>query len=336
MDQQRGRTVVVGIDGSESALRAVRWAAVEAARRRVPLRVVTAFEWTQDHAVGQLKPGSSYREIMLGQARRHLSEAASAAEQAADGLEVERQLIVGSPIPVLTAESRLAQLVVIGDRGLGGVAGLLLGSVATALSAHADAPLVVVRGDHEVPDLSGPIVVGIDSSPVSEAALAFAFDAAAAREVPLIAVHTWWDAFVEPALAPLLDWDAIESDEHRALAERYPGHEPGLARTLARYSEAMVRTGDQQRALAAGREVLELYRRRVGALGLDETLAFGRTAYNVATLLLPPTAPTAAEGWRAATDAFEQLTIVAQAGMGDAVDGARMLAEAFRATMDTG
>lgn len=129
---------------------------------------------------------------------------------------------------------------------------------------------------------------------------------------------------------------AAAVDEHRALAERYPGHEPGLARTLARYSEAMVRTGDQQRALAAGREVLELYRRRVGALGLDETLAFGRTAYNVATLLLPPTAQTAAEGWRAAADAVEQLTIVAQAGMGDAVEGARMLAEAFRATMDTG
>jgi nucleotide-binding universal stress UspA family protein len=222
MDQQRGRTVVVGIDGSESALRAVRWAAAEAARRRVPLRVVTAFEWTQDHAVGQLKLGSSYRDIMLGQARRHLSEAVSVAEHAADGLEVERQLIVGFPIPVLTAESRLAQLVVIGDRGLGGVAGLLLGSVATALAAHADSPLVVVHGD-EVPDLSGPIVVGIDGSPVSEAALAFAFDAAAAREVPLMAVHTWWDVFVEPALAPLLDWDAIESDEHRALAERLAG-----------------------------------------------------------------------------------------------------------------
>ncbi len=223
MDQQRGRTVVVGIDGSESALRAVRWAAAEAARRRVPLRVVTAFEWTQDHAVGQLKLDSSYRDIMLGQARRHLSEAASVAEQSADGLEVEQQLIVGFPIPVLTAESRRAQLVVIGDRGLGGVAGLLLGSVATALSAHADAPLVVVRGDHEVPGLSGPIVVGIDCSPVSEAALAFAFDAAAAREMPLIVVHTWWDVFVEPALAPLLDWDAIESDEHRALAERLAG-----------------------------------------------------------------------------------------------------------------
>jgi nucleotide-binding universal stress UspA family protein len=122
--QHRGRTVVVGIDGSESALRAVRWAAAEAARRRVPLRVVTAFQWTQDHAVGQIELGRSYRDIMLDESRRLLAEALAVAEGAADGLDVEQQLIAGFPIPVLTAESRRAQLLVIGDRGLGGVTGL--------------------------------------------------------------------------------------------------------------------------------------------------------------------------------------------------------------------
>ena len=140
-----------------------------------------------------------------------------------EGLDVEQQLIVGFPIPVLTAESERAQLVVIGDRGLGGVTGLLLGSVATALAAHAESPVVVVRGDDEDPDPSAPIVVGVDGSPVSEAALAFAFDAAAARGVPLVAVHTWWDVSVDPAMAPLLDWDAIERDERRLLAERLAG-----------------------------------------------------------------------------------------------------------------
>lgn len=119
--------------------------------------------------------------------------------------------------------------------------------------------------------------------------------------------------------------------EHRELATRHPGHEPGLARSLARYSEAMVKVGDRREALAAGREALASYRRRAGALGLDETLAFGRMAYNVATLLLPPTPETAEEGRRAADDAVAQLTIVAEAGMGDAVSGARMLAQAFRA-----
>lgn len=128
--------------------------------------------------------------------------------------------------------------------------------------------------------------------------------------------------------------DAVAT--HRALAARHPGHEPGLARTLARYSEAMVRCGNSTQALEAGREALRSYRRRAGALGLDETLAFGRTAYNVATMLLPPVAETAAEGLRAAQDAIAQLTIVAQAGMGDAVSGARMLEQAFRTGAEPG
>jgi nucleotide-binding universal stress UspA family protein len=226
MDQQdRGRTVVVGIDGSESALRAVRWAAAEASRRRVPLRVVTAFEWTHDHRVGEIGLGKSYRDIMLDQARRFLAEAVEVAERAADGLAVEQQLIVGLPIPVLTAESTRAQLVVIGDRGLGGGTGMMLGSVAIALAGHAESPVVVVRGDDEDPDPSAPVVVGVDGSPVSEPAVAFAYEAAAARGVPLVAVHTWPALLVDPLAARVLDFDAIEADERRVLAgwtEKYP------------------------------------------------------------------------------------------------------------------
>ena len=222
--QQRGRTVVVGVDGSECALRAVRWAAEEAVRRHVPLRVVTAFEWTHDHPMGEIGLGRSYRDIMLDESRRFLREAAAVAERAVEGLEVEQQLIVGFPIPVLTAESRTAQLVVIGHRGLGGVTGLLLGSVGTALVAQAASAVVVVRGDDEEPDPSAPVVVGVDGSPLSDAALAFAYEAGSARRVPLLVVHTWWDVFVDPAAIPrMLDWDAIESDERRVLAERLAG-----------------------------------------------------------------------------------------------------------------
>lgn len=136
----------------------------------------------------------------------------------------------------------------------------------------------------------------------------------------------------ESAEARALGADAVEA--HRALVARHPGHEAGLARTLARYSEAMVKTGDRNEALVAGREALRSYRRRAGGLGIEETLAFGRTAYNVAMLLLPPTAETTTEGQRAADDAVAQLTVVARAGMGDAVPGARMLAQAFRTGTD--
>jgi nucleotide-binding universal stress UspA family protein len=223
MDAHSGRTVVVGIDGSEIALRAVRWASAEAARRKIPLRVVTAFDWTQNHAIGGIHLGASYRDIMLNQARRNLADAAELAERAAEGIEVEQQLVVGFPIAVLTAESERAQLVVIGDRGLGGVSGLLLGSVAAGLGAHAKSPLVVVRGDDADPDPAAPVAVGVDGSPLSEAALAFAFEAAAARGVPLVAVHTWRELAGDLDVAPLLDWDAIETEEREVLAERLAG-----------------------------------------------------------------------------------------------------------------
>jgi len=218
-----GPTVVVGADGSEPALRAVRWAAHEAGRRGVPLRVVTAFEWVRGRPIGQVGLGEGYRDIMLGVARTRLADAVGVAEEELPGLEVQSQLVVGFPIPVLTAQAKGAELVVIGDRGLGGVTGLLLGSVAVALAAHAECPVVVVRGEADPPDPAAPVVVGVDGSPTSDAALAFAFEAAAGRKVPLVAVHAWRDVLVDPTVAPLLDREAIEDDEREALAERLAG-----------------------------------------------------------------------------------------------------------------
>jgi nucleotide-binding universal stress UspA family protein len=126
--------------------------------------------------------------------------------------------------PILDAESRRAQLLVLGHRGLGGVIGLLLGSVTVALAACAACPVVVVRGARPL-DASPPlpVVVGVDSTPNSEAAIAFAFGAADARRAPLVAVHTWWDSLVDPALDSLLDWDAIKAAEREGLAERLAG-----------------------------------------------------------------------------------------------------------------
>ncbi|MBW0092176.1 universal stress protein [Pseudonocardia sp. KRD-184] len=221
MDVQRAdRPVVAGVDGSEAARRAVEWAAAEASRRGAPLRLVTAFAWASDHVVGHPGLGERYREEMEAVARRDL--AAAEALAAAAHVPVSTELRVGFPIGTLADEARHAQLLVLGSRGRGGVAGLLLGSVSAALATHAECPVVVVR--EEAPGAAGgPVVVGIDGSPESEAATAFAFEAAAARGVPLVAVHSWTDLVFDPVAAPLLDWDAIAESERAVLAERLAG-----------------------------------------------------------------------------------------------------------------
>lgn len=223
MNAGQGRTVVVGIDGSQSALGAARWAADAASRRRSSLRLVYAFGWIDEPMIGHPELGNRRRGIMLEHARRDLATAEGAVAAHAPGVAVGSELVVGYPISVLAAESSRAELLVIGDRGLGRVGGLLLGSVAVAMASHGACPVVVVReAGQEVP-ASAPVVVGVDGSPASEAALEFAYEEAARRGAPLVAVHTWTDLVADPVIAPLLDWEAIEVDEQLLLAERLAG-----------------------------------------------------------------------------------------------------------------
>src|SRR6478609_4396248 len=152
------RPVVVGVDGSASAYRAVEWAAAEAARRGVGLRLVRAFSWTTaDQPTGW---AVEYRDQLLEVSRRQVERAARIAADTRPDVEADPQVEIGAPIEVLGAEARGAQLVVLGDRGLSELGGLVLGSVAVSLAARAACPVVVVRGDRALAD--GPVVVGID------------------------------------------------------------------------------------------------------------------------------------------------------------------------------
>jgi nucleotide-binding universal stress UspA family protein len=222
MDVGDRAAVVVGVDGSVRAVEAVRWGAAEAARRGVPVRLVAAVHGAADRV---LRPElvQRYEDILAAHARDALVDAAAVAVRDAPGVEVESELVTGGAVAVLREAAERALLVVIGDRGLSKVEGLLAGSVSVALAAHADCPVVVVRG----PEASGPderpVLVGVDGSPAGEAALAFAYEAASFRHVGLVAVHTWWDLVADPVLAPLLDWEAIEDDERLLLAERLAG-----------------------------------------------------------------------------------------------------------------
>lgn len=216
------RTVVVGVDGSPQALRAVRWAVPEARRRQAVLQLVTALAWTEDTldelpGLGQAPYGRYLREA----AEKGLVAAADVAAEVDPDVPVERELVLGFPAGVLLERSQTAELLVVGDHGRGRIASAVAGSVAVSVAARSACPVVVVRG--AIPDGALPVVVGIDGTPLSEAAIAFAFDAAAARHVPLIAVHTWLDEINDPALAELVDWQTAAVRAEEVLAERLAG-----------------------------------------------------------------------------------------------------------------
>jgi nucleotide-binding universal stress UspA family protein len=220
--------IVVGIDGSISALHAVRWAAASAARRHLPLRLVHGRVFTPTSYPGASATPQGLYEAMGAQSQEWLRQARAAAVEVTAGLDVRTELSEPPAVPTLLAESLTARMVVLGHRGLGGFAGLLVGSTAVSLTAHGHAPVTVVRGrvPGEPPPTRGPVIVGIDGSPASEAATAHAFDEASFRGLDLVAVHAWSDI----SAARLLDmpgvdiaWDEVESAQRRILAERLAG-----------------------------------------------------------------------------------------------------------------
>lgn len=227
--------VVVGIDGSDSALHAVRWAAAEARSLHCPLHVVHATVWPLiDYPVPPAVP-AHYRTVMVQEAQEWLQQAADLAAEAAPEVEVRQKLMTGDAGPALVLQCADAREVVIGSRGLGGVTGMILGSTAMVLTHHARCPVVVVRDGG---DPAGPVVVGVDGSPAGEKALEYAFEAASRAGAPLVAAHMWSDVAVGNlwgAPRSLLDWDAISADEQRLLAEL-------LAGWREKYPEVGVRT----------------------------------------------------------------------------------------------
>jgi nucleotide-binding universal stress UspA family protein len=235
-EQQTMPTVLVGVDGSDDALRAVRWAAAEADRRQLPLRLVLAFTWVAEPDFEMRTGDEPYRNMLLEQARARLAQAASTAAEQGPGLAVQQQLIVGYPAEVLAAEARRARLLVLGDRGLSRIEGVLVGSTAAAMAAHAACPIVVVRGTEMDQEASRtrPVVVGIDDSSSSESAIGFAFEAAAARNVPLLAMHAYADPFAGPRIRNLINWDVIADEETRRLNAR-------LERWVEKFPDVAVR-----------------------------------------------------------------------------------------------
>lgn len=214
-----GAPVVVGVDGSPAALSAVRSATREAAYRHRPLRVVHAFVWPYLGAPPgpgrDAPPGAGLRD----EAERVVRQAAQLAAEVDPCVPVSLEVVTGSPGPVIVGEAQRAALVVLGHRGLGGFTGLLVGSVAVHVAAHAATPVLIVKDGAAG---TGDVVVGVDDSAVSDDAIGFAFEEASWRGVRLVAVHAWTHpASTGPGdMLPLVyDPADVAEDERRVFAD---------------------------------------------------------------------------------------------------------------------
>ena len=140
--------IVVGVDQSEGARAALRFALEEAKLRRATLRVVHAWQYGYIGATGVEGAypalGGDIKELRAG-AETALAETLRESIPEADTVEIERRVVEGRPAAVLVDESRGADLLVVGSRGHGGFTGLLLGSVSQQCAHHAECPVAIVR-----------------------------------------------------------------------------------------------------------------------------------------------------------------------------------------------
>ncbi|MDF5756295.1 universal stress protein [Spongiactinospora sp. TRM90649] len=215
--------IVVGVDGSPSALEAVSWAGAEAVLREAPLRIAyAALRWNADMPFIPQPP--SWDENARAAALRMLRQAAGHARAGCSRLEVTTEILDGGAGDALVAAAREARLLVVGNRGRGGFAELLLGSVSRAVISRAPCPVAVVRRSDT--GGRGDIVVGVTGGPDQEPVLEFAFREAGLRGVSLRALHAWrhpsrtipWDE------RPLVyDVEEVGREEERLVAAALAG-----------------------------------------------------------------------------------------------------------------
>ncbi|MBC2906425.1 universal stress protein [Streptomyces cupreus] len=254
--------VIAAVDGSDDSLRALDWALDTARGREAPLRVVHVRQyaaWMQADVL-VAGPPDAEADPVLGQVRAHLAAVP-------DRPDTEYVALEGAPSAVLPELGSTAQLLVLGSRGRGGFASLILGSNGMAAARDAECPVVVVprpgREVHEgVPSGPGPrVVVGLQVDSPDEAVLDFAFAEAARRGARLQVVAAYpspvqiWTAAPGQILPPSAD-DAAVENETRVLAEGF------LAPCRGRYpdvhAEPYVAPGDAAGHLVAASKDAEL------------------------------------------------------------------------------
>ncbi len=237
--------ILAGYDGSWCSEEALSWAVREARARGVALTVCHA--WVAAYPVS---PGAAAAFDLARQGGEEiLSHGVRHAQSLAGGsVDVGQVLTAGSAAAALCGHSAAAEMVVVGSRGHGLLAGLLLGSVSSQVAAHAPGRVVVLRG-HWRPAadyVPGPVAVGADGSAAAQAAVTFAFEEATLREAPLLAVCALADTPGSFGGAPRMAEDfeqqiaRCEKDHPEVSVLRQVADGPPRAALLAAAAEAQM------------------------------------------------------------------------------------------------
>lgn len=220
-------SVIVGVDGSVHSDAALAWAATHAVEHGRPLVIVHASAFLaglgHDHAGG---PDT------VAAGRAVVDAAMQRVQRSHPDVSVSERVSAGDPRELLLEMAADASLLVLGSRGRGTVASLLLGSVSVALAAHSPCPVVVVRPlPVSVPNADLSVVVGVDGTPDDGEALTLAFELAATQNRPLVVVHAVGDTPVYPfpdVLGPDLvrqahqDWDLLIAETLVGYGDKFP------------------------------------------------------------------------------------------------------------------
>jgi len=183
-------SVVVGIDGSHSALTAALWAVEEAVERDIPLRLIYAIQ-----PRGELTAEAAASD--LSAAETAVRMALMAVESTGKPVKVEVEMLQGSPTEVLLQAGRAAEMICVGVVGLKSTIARRVGSTSAAVATWARCPVAVIRGCDPTATTPGSVVVEIDRGSNSDAVLERGAAEAVLRDAPLVVVSVWQSSYTD-------------------------------------------------------------------------------------------------------------------------------------------